>query len=130
VSELFADNPSRAFVQVSIASPVEMVLNANTARRILLSAKVDKNRMRPRIDPELESVLNLYTEHIEWLSHSPCAYVWLQILGRQDYFRAVLDPHIEGLSIGWMVLDSLDLEVDGAPPKVRRRYEDCMLTYA
>lgn len=108
-------------VQVTIVSPAEMALNPEAPQRISLSAVLDLHATRPRIAPELVSVLGLKLENLEWVSRSPCVSIWIEIFGRSCYYWAIVDPSVEGLVLHRLVLDNLDLVIDGNPPAVRVR---------
>ena len=114
-------------VQAVLANPMEMTLGPKAAHRIVLDAVVNKRRMRSRISPELVTALDLTVENIDWVSPLPSAEVWIEVLGRHSFHRAVIDPSITNLVIGWIVLNDLDLVVDGDPAKLRRRHPDYII---
>jgi predicted aspartyl protease len=54
--------------------------------------------------------------------------VWLQLLGRDGVFSAVIEPDRSDALIGAIVLEELDLLVDCTTQTLRRREPDSILT--
>jgi predicted aspartyl protease len=56
------------------------------------------------------------------------SHVWLQLLGRDGVFSAVVEPDREDALIGAIVLEELDLLVDCTTQTLRPREPDSILT--
>jgi predicted aspartyl protease len=56
------------------------------------------------------------------------SHVWLQLLGRDGVFSAVVEPGREDALIGAIVLEELDLVVDCTTQTLRPREPDSILT--
>ena len=82
--------------------------------------------MRPRIPLALAVELGLDVQFLSWIGE-PTAEVWIEVLGRDSYFRAIVDAEATCPVIGWMALKCLDLIVDGEPPALRRRDPDYII---
>jgi predicted aspartyl protease len=54
--------------------------------------------------------------------------VWLRLCGREDVFRAVVEPNRDTALIGAIVLEALDLVVDCVTQQLLPRDPDMMLT--
>ncbi len=111
-------------VQAIVINPAERTLNPIAPQRICLSAVLDLHATRPRIAPELASVLGVKLEHLEWVSQLPCASIWIELFGRGGYYWVIVDPSVEGLVLHRLVLDNFDLVIDGDPPAVRVRHAE------
>jgi hypothetical protein len=108
-------------VQATVISPAQRALNPIAPQRIYLSAVLDLHATRPRIAPEIASVLDVKLEHLEWVSQLPCASIWIELFGRGGYYWVIADPSVEGPELHRLVLDNFDLVIDGDPPAVRVR---------
>lgn len=117
-------SPASIWVQTTVVNPAEMALNSKTPHRISLSAVLDLRATRPRIAPELASALGVELEHLDWISQFPSASIWIEIFGRSCFYWAIVDPLVEGLMLHRLILDHLDLVIDGNPPAVRVRHAE------
>ena len=105
-------------------------------RRVRTIALVDKGLLRPVIPAEMAESLGLASEGqiqvevqvgLRVLEMArPLVRVRLELLGRHGSYRAVAEPMTRTVIIGRIVLDDLDLIVDGT--SVRPRHPKYIVT--